>query len=209
MILPAKLKTTLLATLIIITFSSCVVSSDISYTKTHPLVESGRSLIGVVTKYDSGYYEGGYPPEDSGACSDVIERTLRNNNYDLKTKIDADMKSYPSRYFSDYDSNINFRRVRNIKIFLDNHAISFPTCTDSSCFNDSDWQAGDIVTFDQIPENLWHIAIVSNKTKTLKDDELIKIPYLIHNHGGGVEEDNMLLTWPAPISGHYRISEII
>lgn len=177
-------------------------------TETHPLVEAGRAQIGVVTQYDTGYYQGGYPPADRGACSDAIIQALLANNYNLKEKIDADMANHPERYPNEFDSNINFRRVQNIKVFLDYNAESLPTCTDNECFENGNWQAGDIITFDQIPGGLWHIAIVSNKNRPASDDDSVRIPLLIHNHGRGVVEDDLLLDWPAPISGHYRFTNV-
>lgn len=129
---------------------------------------------------------------------------MRDNGYDLKSKIDEDMAMHPERYSDSSDPNINFRRVRNVKIFLDHHAESLTTCIEKNCFAKSDWQPGDIVTFDQIPGSLWHIAIVSNKTV---ESDGIEVPLLIHNYGKGVVEDNRLLNWPAPITGHYRIPQ--
>ena len=172
------------------------------YSKSHPLVESARKQIGVVTQYDTGYYKNGYPPKDRGACTDVIEQALRDNGYNLKTKIDEDMKAHPERYSHNSDPNINFRRVKNVKDFLDHYAKKIPTCTETKCFEADYWQPGDIVTFDQIPGSLWHIAIISNKTI---NNGTTQIPLLIHNYGHGVVEDNLLLNWPAPITGHYRI----
>ncbi len=167
----------------------------------HPLVTTARNQIGVVTKYDTSYYQGGYPPEDRGACTDVVEQALRKNGYDLKAKIDEDMTKYPKRYPTTNDPNINFRRVANVKIFLDNYAIKLNTKTDKE--NIIEWQGGDIVTYDQIPGSLWHIAIVSDK----KNSE--GIPLLIHNYGIGVIENDYLTKWPAPITGHYRFQEFI
>lgn len=184
-----------------ITLSGCDFGTSfdgVDTDQTHPLVESARKQIGVVTKYDTGYYQGGYPPEDRGACTDVVARALKDNNYDLKSKIDADMRENPARYVHESDPNINFRRVVNVKAFMDAHAENLSTCTDQECLQE--WQPGDIVTFDQIPGSLWHIAIVSNKS-------IDGIPLLIHNYGSGVVEDNKLLTWPAPITGHYRIMD--
>jgi uncharacterized protein YijF (DUF1287 family) len=183
---------------------SAIIDHDIKikYFKVHPLVESAREQIGVVTKYDSSYYEEGYPPSDRGACTDLVERALRENNYMLKDLLDKDMANNSNLYPQEFDSNINFRRVRNVKIFLDRHAEKLSVCVSSNCFEQNIWQAGDIVTYEQIPGSLWHIAIISNKAK-IKDQ--IAIPYLIHNYGYGVVEDDKLLSWPAPISGHYRI----
>lgn len=185
----------------ILTFlSGCAATERFSYTEfedAHPLVISARKQIGKVIYYDTSYYSGGYPPTDRGACTDVIEQGLRDNDYDLKTKIDQDMKNNPERYPHESDPNINFRRVRNVKIFLDYYAEKLPTELDEK--NLSAWKSGNIVTFDQIPGSLWHIAIISNK----KNQD--NIPLLIHNYGRGVVEDDYLLTWPAPITGHYKI----
>jgi len=162
-----------------------------------PIVSSARNLIGIVTQYDTDYYQGGYPPADRGACTDVIDRALSANNYDLKSKIDTDMSINPDRYPDASDPNINFRRVRNLKIYFDQHAENLTMNTDLI----EEWQPGDIVTYDQIPGSLWHIAIVSDK----KNRE--GIPLLIHNYGSGVVEDDYLTRWPAPITGHYRLKE--
>lgn len=173
----------------------------VNNTNTHPLVMAARNQIGVVTNYDTNYYLGGYPPENSGACTDVIGQALLKNGYDLKAKIDKDMTKYPERYPTTNDPNINFRRVANIKIFLDNYAMKLSTKTDTK--NLIEWQGGDIVTYDQIPGSLWHIAIVSDK----KNNE--GVPLLIHNYGIGVIENDYLTKWPAPITGHYRLQEFI
>jgi hypothetical protein len=66
--------------------------------------------------------------------------------------------------------------------------------------NLSKWQGGDIVTYEQIPGGLWHIAIVSNKRRN------DGVPYLIHNYGQGVQESDHLTKWPTDISGHFRWS---
>jgi len=158
--------------------------------------------MGVVTSYDTSYYAGGHPPADRGACTDVIARALLDEGYDIKARIDEDMKKNPGRYPGESDTNINFRRVRNVKIFLDHHAESLPTCIEAECFVASDWQPGDIVTFDQIPGSLWHIAILSNKISV---EDFGEVPYLVHNYGRGTVEDDRLLSWPAPITGHYRL----
>ncbi len=163
----------------------------------NPIVASARKQIGVVTKYDSGYYQGGYPPEDSGACSDVIIRALLDNKYDLKNKINEDIKKYPERYNEKIDSNINHRRVKNIKIYFDNYENKLNIKVDRDNLNE--WQPGDIVTYDKMIGGLWHIAIISNR-KNLKG-----IPLLIHNHGQGTIENDLLLDWPTKITGHYRI----
>ena len=129
--------------------------------ETNPIVKSARKQIGVVIEYDTGYYEGGYPPEDSGACIDVISRALLDNGYDLKSKIDQDFKNHPERYGEESDPNINYRRVKNVKIFFDNYATNLTTEVNKETLKD--WQPGDIVTYDKMVGGLWHIAIISDR----------------------------------------------
>jgi hypothetical protein len=174
---------------------------------THPLAAAARIQIGTVTEYDTGYYKGGYPPEGRGACSDLVERALYSNGYDLKKNIDTDMKKNPRLYPGTPDPNINFRRVVNVKIFLDRFAEKLPVCVTDECFKKGVWQPGDIVTYDQIPGSLWHIAVVSDSSRPLRENSSIRVPLLIHNYGKGAVEDDLLLHWPAPISGHYRFKE--
>ena len=52
------------------------------------------------------------------ACTDLVERALRENSYNLKDLIDEDMKNNPGLYPHESDPNINFRRVKNVKIFF-------------------------------------------------------------------------------------------
>lgn len=168
-----------------------VINSKSSIFSGQKLVESARKQKGVVTSYDTGYYAGGYPPENTGACTDVIERALRDLGYDWKGKIDNHMSKNSYLYSTQYDTNINYRRVRNVKVFLDHNAKSLPL--------DSDFAPGDIVTYDQIPGGLWHIGIVSDRKAS------DGTPLLIHNYSSGVKEDNLLHNWPAPKTGHYRL----
>ncbi len=165
------------------------------------ILESARAQIGVVTEYDTSYYADAYPPENSGVCADVLWRALKGAGYDFKEMIDEDMALYPDDYLSDPvpDPNINFRRVRNIKVFLDKYAVSLTTEVipwDEE--NLSEWQGGDIVTYDQIEGGLWHVAIISDERNA------DGTPLIIHNYGYGIKEDNYLLNWPTEITGHYR-----
>ena len=186
-----------LSLVITILFAS---SKQVSFGPSHPLVEAAREQIGVVTEYDVGYYPGGYPPADRGACSDVVVRALESVGFPLKDKIDLDMRQNPDDYPNEFDENINFRRVVNIDVFLKRFAESFPLELDRNSLGQ--WQAGDIVVFDQIPHHLWHIAIVSNKRNSRG------VPFIIHNHGAGTVENDLIARWPAPIIGHYRMTEI-
>ncbi len=175
-----------------------VLRTDISHDHLSPIVTAARNQIGVVTKYDGTYYVGGYPPEDRGVCSDVINRALRDSGYNLKEKLDNDMKKHPERYTREYDPHINFRRVVNIEDYLDTHAQSLSPNLPAN--NDwSDWLPGDIVTYEQIPGQLWHIAIISDYASRNGT------PLIIHNYGVGTQENDMLLTWPSSIAARYRL----
>lgn len=168
------------------------------------IVQSARSQIDVVTKYDTDYYQNAFPSEDSGACADVIWRALNGAGYNFKEMIDDDIKNNPNLYPQNpiQDQNINFRRVNNIKIFLERNAEVLNTEAVSwDKVSLQNWNGGDIVTYEQIPGGLWHVAIISDKRR---DDG---IPLLIHNYGHGVKEDDYLLNWPTKISGHYRLSK--
>ncbi len=177
------------------------IKEEIISTINADILKEARSQIGVITEYDTDYYQDAYPPENSGVCADVIWRALKQAGYDFKEMLDADMSSYPEDYPSDPipDPNINFRRVRNIKVFLEKYAESLTT--EVIPFDEENlkkWQGGDIVTFDQIEGGLWHVAIVSDERR---DDG---VPLIIHNYGYGVREDDYLLNWPTQITGHYR-----
>lgn len=49
--------------------------------------QKAKEQIGVVTTYDlsNGYYgNGGFPPDNTGVCSDVIWRALARKDIDIK-----------------------------------------------------------------------------------------------------------------------------
>ena len=145
----------------------------------------------------SAYYAGGYPPDNEGVCTDVIWRAFQNAGYSLKDMVDEDIKNnvelYP-RVNGIPDTNIDFRRVPNLKVYFDRNAISLTTN-----INDiAQWQAGDIVIF-----GTSHIGIISDKRNKKG------VPYLIHNANQANREEDALEIWNyfEPISGHYRIKE--
>jgi uncharacterized protein YijF (DUF1287 family) len=146
------------------------------------------------SKYRSAYYDGGYPPPNEGVCTDVIWRSLQNAGYNLKEMVDVHISDNVKLYsnIKTPDPNIDFRRVKNLKIFFDYNVIVL--INDPSRIEE--WMPGDIIIFGSN-----HIAIVSDKRN--KDG----IPYIIHNAGQpNREEDAMLWWWEKhDIKGHYRI----
>lgn len=140
--------------------------------------------------YDGTYYEGGYPPDEIGVCTDVIWRSLKNAGYSLKDLIDADIAENPEVYpgvNGNPDPNIDFRRVANLQVFFERNVTSLTL----DPMQIEEWQPGDIVTYD-----ISHIAIVSDKRN--RDG----IPYILHNGGHMMREEDALTRHE--ISGHFR-----
>lgn len=143
-------------------------------------------------KYKSVYYQGGYPNDGYGVCSDVVAFALKDAGYDLQILVDEDIAAHPDDYDVEVaDANIDFRRVRNLLVYFQNHAVSLT----NDLSDIEEWQGGDIVVF---PE---HIGIVSDKRNGKG------IPFLIH-HASPLQfryEEDVLERYE--IIGHFRISE--
>lgn len=141
-------------------------------------------------KYDGSYYDGGYPPDNIGVCTDVIWRALKNAGYNLREMVNNDIAARPEAYskIEKRDINIDFRRVSNLRIFFEEYAISLTLDTEQI----EEWQPGDIVIFG----NDKHIGIVSDKRN--KDGQ----PYIIHNGGQPNREEDYLKR--GEVTGHYR-----
>lgn len=109
----------------------------------------------------------------------IPHKKYTNNYFNIKT------------YVSSVDKNIDFRRVKNLKIYLDYNAISLTTD-----INDiENWQGGDIVVFKN------HIGVV------LDNRNHKGINFVIHHanpYQKYYEED--ILEYHNDIVGHYRIS---
>lgn len=140
--------------------------------------------------YDGRYWQGGYPPDNIGVCTDVVWRAFRAARYSLRDMVDADIAARPSAYpnVTQRDSNIDFRRVKNLRVFFRTYAVSL-----TNDIRDTDaWQPGDIVIFG----NDKHIGIISDKrTESGR-------PYVIHNGGQNDREEDALGN--DKVTGHYR-----
>ena len=149
--------------------------------------------------YRSAYYQGGNPPETEGVCTDVVWRAMRDAGYNLKALVDKDIRDNLSQYLrvgGKPDPNIDYRRVPNLLVYFRRYGLELskeikPGDVDNLYL----WQAGDIVTFDHPHE---HIAIISDKRRP------DGVPYLLHNSGPIASESDHLLSWPSPITGHFR-----
>ena len=156
------------------------------------ILNNARDYIATKPKYKSKYYGNGYPDDNYGVCTDVVAYSLKNAGYDLMELVNEDINNNKDKYnIKTIDKNIDFRRVVNLKVYFDNHAISLTT--DISKIDE--WQGGDIVVFKK------HIGIVSDKRN--KNG----VPFIIHHANPfqrSYEED--ILENRTDIIGHYRIS---
>ena len=159
---------------------SDILNGALAYVSTHP-------------KYKSRYYETGYPDDGYGVCTDVVAYALKNAGYDLQVLVNADIREQPQDYMvAEPDANIDFRRVRNLKVFFSHTAAALTTDVSEI----EEWQGGDIVIFER------HIGIVSDRRN--KNG----VPYIIHHNDpwqSAYEQD--ILEKRTDIVGHYRISE--
>lgn len=156
------------------------------------ILDSARKYIATKPKYKSKYYNTGYPNDGYGVCTDVVAFALKDAGYDLQSLVNEHILAHKGLYAIEVvDKNIDFRRVKNLKIYLDYNAISLTTD-----INDIEkWQGGDIVVFKN------HIGIVSDNRNRKG------IIFVIHHanpYQKYYEED--ILEYHNDIVGHYRIS---
>ena len=156
------------------------------------ILNNTREYIKTKPKYKSKYYETGYPNDEYGVCTDVVGIALKNAGYNLMELVNEDIKNNQEKYdIETIDKNIDFRRVKNLKIFFKNNAINLTTDINKI----EEWQGGDIIIFKN------HIGIVSDKRNKKG------IPFIIHNQSpyqSNYEED--ILEIRKDIVGHYRMS---
>jgi len=156
---------------------------------TMDMMLGARAYILTKPVYDDSYVSGGYPPSGRGVCTDVIWKAFRAAGYDLKAMVDEDIAKHPSAYplpGGTPDANIDFRRVVNLQVFFERHAISLTLDAGEI----DQWQPGDIVIYKG------HIAMISDR----RNGE--GVPYIIHHTGRGAFEEDKLTY--QNIIGHYR-----
>jgi uncharacterized protein YijF (DUF1287 family) len=131
-----------------------------------------------------------------GVCTDVIIRVYRKTGIDLQEELHADMSANFSKYPQNWgltkpDSNIDHRRVLNLRTFFQRKGAELAVTEDAG-----DYLPGDIVTW-VIPGNLPHIGIVVKQRS-----EGSARPLIVHNIGCGPRLEDILFDFP--ITGHYR-----
>jgi uncharacterized protein len=162
------------------------------------LAHAAAAQIGLTRGYDPRYqrlaYPGGDVAMETGVCTDVLVRAFRQLGIDLQVVVHEDMQvawaAYPKLWnLQRPDRNIDHRRVPNLQVYFTRHGESLPPSSAAS-----DYQAGDIVSW-RLPSGVPHIGLVSTRREQGH-------PWVIHNIGGGVQEENVLFAYT--ITGHYR-----
>ena len=155
------------------------------------IVVSARAYTATRPRYGSAYYEGGVPTDGRGVCTDLLAAALKGAGWDLQALVDEDIKADPEAYEVDVpDPNIDYRRVRNVAVYLERHTTSLSLDPHDAAA----WRAGDIAVFRD------HVAVVSDVRRP------DGVPYLIHHDGPlprAFEED--ILTARSDLVGHYRM----
>lgn len=155
------------------------------------LLRSARAYLSTGPRYKSKYYESGYPDDGYGVCTDVLAFAMKGAGYDLMTLVNEDILSHREDYDIDHpDINIDFRRVRNLRVYFKRNAISLTTDPK----NTREWQGGDIVMFKE------HVGIVSD----MRNER--GVPYVIHLRSGvqlKYEED---ILESSTVTDHFRLN---
>lgn len=166
------------------------------------ITSAARAQVGKTVLYDPAYEVLGYPGGDvdlsKGVCTDVVIRALRSClGLDLQKEVHEDMtrhfKQYPQEWgLRGPDKNIDHRRVPNLQAYFKRRGYSIAVTKDAK-----DYRPGDLVTC-MVARTLPHIMIVSDRKNDTGQ------PFVIHNIGGGVQEEDRLFEFP--LTGHYRLS---
>jgi hypothetical protein len=145
------------------------------------------------TRYDPSYrplaFPGGDVPADTGVCTDLVVRALRDVGIDLQARVHADMASafadYPQLWgVSEADPSIDHRRVPNLMVYLARHGRVLPISTDGA-----DYRPGEIITW-HLGLGTTHIGIVSRGR-----DPVTGRPLIAHHVGGQPTVDDVLFDW--------------
>lgn len=174
--------------------------ADNAPTQLSQMIASAIEQTTVTTGYDPAYVGIEYPNGDvapeTGVCSDVVVRAFRKAGIDLQKEVHEDMgrawTEYPKRWgAANRDTNIDHRRVGNLRTYFERQGKSQPVTTERSRY-----LPGDIVSWD-LGNKVDHIGIVVNVWSEQSQGYLI-----VHNIGSGARLEDVLLNWE--ITGHYR-----
>ena len=154
------------------------------------ILASARAYVETRPAYGSAYYEGGWPDDGRGVCTDVVAYALLGAGFDLPKLVDDDVRLDPVLYEIDVpDANIDYRRVENLQIYFSRNATSLTLDPRDLAA----WQGGDIVVF------VGHIGIVSDRRNeqgialVIHHERIFQLAY----------EEDVLAS--RTIIGHYRM----
>lgn len=179
--------------------SQRVVSIDYSERLAQAAIDRLRYRV----NYNGAYIPIGYPngdvPQNIGVCTDTVIRSYRRLGVDLQRLVHEDI----SRAFYSYpnlpkwglqgpDTNIDHRRVHNLKVFFTRHGQRLPVTG-----SPNDYRPGDLVTW-SLGGDQEHIGIVVDQRSAADPRRFM----IVHNIGEGEKMEDIL--FKMPITGHYR-----
>ncbi len=195
------------------------------------ILQNARDYLAADPKYESRYYQTGYPDDGYGVCTDVVAFALRGAGYDLQALVDADIRTNHDGYADEKpDPKIDFRRVRNLLVYFqhmsgssdasgeNSAAASAGGGTDGSAASGGDpdpVRAGGTLactslSCDPLDIRAWQggdIVIFSNHIAIVSDRRNKDGVCLILHHANpfqlSFEEDG--LSWYGQIRGHFRL----
>lgn len=154
------------------------------------IVASAHAYVATRPWYGSAYYEGGWPDDGRGVCTDVVAYALLGAGYDVRELLHRDVLAHPEGYdIPEPDANIDYRRVEELHDFFSRNA----TALTLDPRDLSAWQGGDIVFFDG------HVGVVSDRRNNqgvalvIHHERVLQLAY---------EEDILA---ERPIMGHFRV----
>jgi uncharacterized protein YijF (DUF1287 family) len=155
-------------------------------------------------RYEGGYvrlpYPGGDVARDTGVCTDVIVRAMRNAGVDLQVAVHEDIARAPRAYpmVKRRDPNIDHRRVKTFIGWFRRHLPS--RGTDPTDDGDP-FLPGDIVFFDTFPTKPGpdHVGIVSDRVGSSG------LYLVVNNWTDGYVESEMDLLPLIPVTHRFRM----
>jgi uncharacterized protein YijF (DUF1287 family) len=179
--------------------------TNVGSTEGHPKFLQDLSAAAIERTHHSVRYEGAYVriaypggdvPSDTGVCTDEVVRAYRAVGVDLQKEVHEDMlkdfAAYPHGWQGSHpDSNIDHRRVPNLRVFFSRHGTALAVTGLVS-----DYRPGDLVTWD-LSAGVPHIGIVVDQKSNESGRYMV-----VHNIGAGPRMEDVLFHWK--ITGHYR-----
>ena len=164
------------------------------------IVTGARAQVRAETAYKSAYYQGGYPPEAEGVCTDLVWRALGvqgTTSRHLWTGTSPRQSRTIQGSKARLTPTSTSEGAQPLRILLEDfHIPSLPRLSPGTPVTPREWQPGDMVIFGRGCD---HIGIVSDRR--LKNG----IPLIIHHGWGHPVEDNALGYLGDQIAAHFRL----